>query len=177
MCILCYALRFNLSIAIVAMVDDTEAPSSESDAGQTPTNRQEICPSLVSPYFNDSYFIYLNATENPIESRSVQLSRTKRSEGDITFRWNEKDQGLVLASFFWGYMLSQFPSGLLAYKYGGKWVSCVGMIWTAFFGIAFPQAAIIGGRDFVLLIRFLQGLSSVSGMLINFIFILNAFLD
>lgn len=36
------------------------------------------------------------------------------------YDWNEKTQGLLLSSFFWGYIFSQFPAGLLAQRYGPK---------------------------------------------------------
>ena len=41
---------------------------------------------------------------------------------DGEFAWDKKTQGLVLASFFWGYMLTQVPGGYFAAKFGGKHV-------------------------------------------------------
>lgn len=38
----------------------------------------------------------------------------------IEYDWNEKTQGLLLSSFFWGYIFSQFPAGLLAQRYGPR---------------------------------------------------------
>lgn len=35
------------------------------------------------------------------------------------FEWNSRDQGLVLSSFFYGYILTQFLGGLLGAKIGG----------------------------------------------------------
>lgn len=36
------------------------------------------------------------------------------------FDWDKETQGLILGSFFLGYVLTQLPGGWLASKYGGK---------------------------------------------------------
>ena len=36
------------------------------------------------------------------------------------FEWDSGTQGLILASFFYGYIVTQIPGGYLATKYGGK---------------------------------------------------------
>ena len=36
--------------------------------------------------------------------------------------WTEPQQGLVLGSYFWGYLLTQVPGGRMAEVFGGKWV-------------------------------------------------------
>ncbi|XP_014290991.1 putative inorganic phosphate cotransporter isoform X2 [Halyomorpha halys] len=38
------------------------------------------------------------------------------------FDWDEKTQGLILSSFFWGYVINHVPGGLLAERWGVKWV-------------------------------------------------------
>lgn len=48
-------------------------------------------------------------------------------DGSITFEqyfdWNSKQQGLVLSSFFYGYICTQFVGGYLASRIGGNVVS------------------------------------------------------
>jgi len=39
------------------------------------------------------------------------------------FNWDSKEQGLVLSSFFYGYILTQLAGGFLAAKIGGHYVS------------------------------------------------------
>jgi len=36
--------------------------------------------------------------------------------------WHKKIQGHILGAFFYGYLISQIPGGILAERYGGKWV-------------------------------------------------------
>ena len=36
------------------------------------------------------------------------------------FDWDSQTQGLILASFFYGYIFTQIPGGYFATKYGGK---------------------------------------------------------
>ena len=38
------------------------------------------------------------------------------------FEWDPETQGLILGCFFYGYALSHVPGGLLAERYGGKWL-------------------------------------------------------
>lgn len=36
--------------------------------------------------------------------------------------WEKSIQGHILGSFFYGYMVSQIPGGLLAERFGAKWI-------------------------------------------------------
>lgn len=40
---------------------------------------------------------------------------------DGSFIWTTAEQGYVLSSFFYGYVLTQIPFGILAKKYGAKY--------------------------------------------------------
>merc|ERR1719229_1187069 len=57
------------------------------------------------------------------------------------FEWDSATQGLVLASFFYGYILTQIPGGYLATKYGGKRVFLWGITATAVITIFTPLLA------------------------------------
>jgi MFS transporter, ACS family, solute carrier family 17 (sodium-dependent inorganic phosphate cotransporter), other len=56
--------------------------------------------------------------------------------------WSETVKGLVLSSFFIGYMLFQIPSGYLANRFGGKLVLGIAVAWWSVFTIITPFAAL-----------------------------------
>ena len=57
------------------------------------------------------------------------------------FGWSDKTKGLVLSSFFLGYMLFQVPSGWLASRIGGKLVLGAAVVWWSLFTMLTPLAA------------------------------------
>ncbi|XP_053378553.1 sialin-like [Mercenaria mercenaria] len=87
-----YAQRVNMSVAIVCMTDTSNVSSSEN------------CIQSIAGVENNNY-----TCEN--ETMSKQ---------DDRFDWDKKTQGIILGSFFLGYVLSQIPGGWFAGKYGGK---------------------------------------------------------
>ncbi|CAL8109499.1 unnamed protein product [Orchesella dallaii] len=143
MCALWYSMRFNMSMAIVAMV---ESPHEKQGANENETesiSTQKMCPALHSQPNNSSL-----SSKTFLEEHKFQ-----------TFNWDERDQGLILGSFFWGYMVTQLPGGILAQKFGGKWVIGSGMLSTALLSLTLPSAALWGGKYAIVCIRVLQGLS------------------
>jgi ACS family sodium-dependent inorganic phosphate cotransporter len=55
--------------------------------------------------------------------------------------WTESVKGLVLSSFFVGYLLLQVASGSLANRYGGRRVLGVAVVWWSLFTLLTPVAA------------------------------------
>ncbi|EDV47235.1 putative inorganic phosphate cotransporter isoform X1 [Drosophila erecta] len=125
-----YAMRVNLSVAIVAMVNQTAIPHSNSSVIDTDT-----CP-LPVPHHNGS-------DPNP------------QKEGE--FVWDEATQGLVLGSFFYGYVLTQVPGGRMAELYGGKKIYGYGVLITAIFTLITPLAA-HWDLPLLVLVRILEGM-------------------
>lgn len=39
-----------------------------------------------------------------------------------TFNWDQATQGIILSSYYWGYMLTNLPGGILSEKFGAKYV-------------------------------------------------------
>lgn len=79
----------------------------------------------------------------------------------MEFDWDEKTQGLVLASFFWGYVITQMPGGLLADKYGGKVTLGIGMLFSSIGTILTPLVARNYGPVALIVLRLIIGLAQV----------------
>lgn len=120
-----YAMRVNLSVAIVAMVNETTPIVPNSN------NTFDHCPAP-------------NVTNS-----------TTPSGGE--FDWDTRTQGIVLGSFFYGYVLTQVPGGRLAEMFGGKMVYGLGVLITAIFTMLSPIAARTNFTLFII-VRILEGM-------------------
>uniref|UniRef100_A0A182TKA0 Major facilitator superfamily (MFS) profile domain-containing protein n=1 Tax=Anopheles melas TaxID=34690 RepID=A0A182TKA0_9DIPT len=74
------------------------------------------------------------------------------------FDWDEELQGIILSSFYWGYVITHIPGGMLAEKFGGKWTLSLGILSTAFFTLITPWAVELGGSTALIVIRVMMGL-------------------
>ncbi|CAF0779789.1 unnamed protein product [Didymodactylos carnosus] len=101
-----YALRVNLSVAIVAMV------TPQSVLNQSVT----ACPGNG------------NHSDEPIKHH-------------YEFTWSPKTQGLVLGSFFYGYLFTQIIGGNLAERFGAKWIYGCNILIAGFLTLLTPLAA------------------------------------
>ena len=83
-------------------------------------------------------------------------------EGEVSeggeFEWSEQLQGVILSAFFWGYVVTHLPGGVLAEKFGGKWTLSLGILSTAIFTLLTPVAIELGGANLLIALRFLEGL-------------------
>jgi len=77
------------------------------------------------------------------------------------FDWDEKTQGEILSSFYYGYILTHLPGGILSQKFGGKHTMGLGILSTAIFTLMTPYVAYKGSRPLTIL-RFVEGLGEVS---------------
>lgn len=128
-----YALRVNLSVALVSMVNVTYMKQLEAENA-----------------------LSQNAT---IRTDSVicHTGNTTETGVDGPFNWDSKQQGYLLAGFFYGYIITQLPGGMLAEKFGGKLVLLIGIAWTSFWTILTPVIAEGTGFAGLLTIRILEG--------------------
>ncbi|XP_077263870.1 major facilitator superfamily transporter 10 [Temnothorax americanus] len=111
---LVYAMRVNLSVAIVSMVNQTAIPHTDDN------DTSDVCP---------KYTPKINLTFVP-------------SAGE--FAWDEKTQGIILGAFFLGYVTTNVPGGRMAEKMGGKLVYGLGVFLTAILTVISPFAAYWG---------------------------------
>lgn len=124
-----YIMRTNMSVAIVAMVNHTAiAKNSETDISHI-----------------------------DLECGVMDLNKTETHENDGEFLWETDVQGYVLSSFFYGYVLTQIPFGILSKKYGNIYFLGVGMLINSIFGLLVPVSANMG-IGWLVTIRFIQGL-------------------
>ncbi|XP_015588670.1 putative inorganic phosphate cotransporter isoform X2 [Cephus cinctus] len=80
------------------------------------------------------------------------------SSGAGTYDWDEYTQGIILSSFFWGYVITHLPGGILAEKFGGKYALSLGILSTAVFTLLTPLAVQLGDSTGLIVLRFLMGL-------------------
>ncbi|KAE8749916.1 hypothetical protein FOCC_FOCC003385 [Frankliniella occidentalis] len=75
------------------------------------------------------------------------------------YDWDETTQGLVLSSFFWGYMITQIPAGVLTQRFGGHRILTWAMFSTSVLSMLLPPCAYLGGWKLVCANRMLQGVT------------------
>ena len=119
-----YALRVNLSVALVAMVNSTHANVN---------------------------------SEGKSHECSVDSSTSDKNE-DGTFKWDQHTQGIILGSFFYGYVFTQLPGGWIAAKYGAKRVFGFAVFVTSALTLLTPLAANFSVYALIAL-RILEGLA------------------
>lgn len=97
-----YGLKVGLHVTIVAMVNNTAI------------NTHEV---------HQSHHYISNSSCVAAEDIANKAQPTE----DGPFEWSQSAQGLILSSYFWGYLVSQLPGGRMAEVLSAKWVmfSCV----------------------------------------------------
>ncbi|KAM7373544.1 hypothetical protein PAMP_008386 [Pampus punctatissimus] len=114
-----YGLRVNLSVAMVAMVNNT----SNSTLGQN-SSIVHACP--MPP-----------GSENSSDT-------FPQPDGIPQYPWDSQTQGWLLGAFFFGYLCTQVPGGYLSGHYGGKIFLGLGVLGTAALTLLTPLAAQLG---------------------------------
>ena len=79
---------------------------------------------------------------------------------DGEFVWDKIVQGLILGSFFWGYLVTQIPGGWIATKFGGKKVYGISMLVACVATFVTPIAAQTS-YIFLMVLRIILGICSV----------------
>lgn len=134
---LSYGSRTNINNAIISMVrPDTQSASLDDDGERNQSNVltqkpliSDYCPIprdliLNDPSINSSFLTH------PINLLDVE-----------TYEWTPTTQGLILGSFFYGYIVTQIPAGRLSELFGGKWIVAVGIFFSGVLNILVPTIA------------------------------------
>ena len=74
------------------------------------------------------------------------------------FDWSNEEQSDVLGAFYYGYFLTQVPGGILATKFGGKFIFGLGVLSTGIFTLITPPAAHLGVY-WLIVIRAIEGVT------------------
>lgn len=88
------------------------------------------------------------------------------------FEWSEATQGLILSSFYYGYVLTHIPGGMMAERFGGKWVLGLGLLSTAFCTTITPIAVKSGGATALFILRVVEGLGEVMILILPLYYII-----
>ena len=75
--------------------------------------------------------------------------------------WTKTDQGLILSSYFWGYLITHLPGGWLAEVWGSKNLLALSIAMQALPAFFIPVSA-HASPYLVLVLRIIQGLAAVS---------------
>lgn len=62
----------------------------------------------------------------------------------MRYDWSQELQGIILSSFYWGYITTQIPGGILSQRFGGKHVLTIGLVSAAICTLATPIAVQYG---------------------------------
>ncbi|ESO02282.1 hypothetical protein HELRODRAFT_65417 [Helobdella robusta] len=90
-----------------------------------------------------------------VSNYTVLQSGTNVTKSD--FQWDSQTRGLLLASFFWGYAITQLPGGWLASCIGGRNLYGAGVLSTGILTLLTPVAS-YAGFQLLIVVRFLEGL-------------------
>ncbi|XP_014223185.1 putative inorganic phosphate cotransporter isoform X1 [Trichogramma pretiosum] len=137
-----YSLRAILSITITRMVPERNKDATRAAAVSNYTTIDAAAETMGSG---------LNST---METASIDLSN------GATYDWDEFTQGIILSSFYWGYVSTQFIYGILAERLGGKMFLGLGVLVPSLLTILTPTAVAYGGAKALIGVRVLMGMSN-----------------
>ena len=132
------------------------------------SNDAETCPGEAEPdeHYEEVNFVYnyyvLNVVNDSKSARILLLTCTYMhiylQTGE--FYWDRDLRGTINSSFFWGYVLTQVVGGMLAMKFGAKWVLGGGLTISIVCTFLSPAAARISPYA-LMAARFFNGVGSV----------------
>lgn len=89
----------------------------------------------------------------------LSVAITRMGEGkEGSPEWDSATKGLIKSSFYWGYVITHLPGGVLAEKFGGKYSLGIGMLGTAVFTLLTPVITHYGDWQWLVVVRVIEGL-------------------
>ncbi|GFY58934.1 hypothetical protein TNIN_343871 [Trichonephila inaurata madagascariensis] len=97
--------------------------------------------------------------QNPELQNNMTQDSEQHFKG-VKYNWNSKTQSLILSAFYYGYVITQLPGGILCKRFGAKRFFAAGILMTTGLYLFIPLAASWGVMGFVA-IRIIEGLGQV----------------
>lgn len=116
-----YLIRTNISIILLAMV---KAKTTNSSA--------VIIPECI--------IRNMNVSANDAMTVFVQKQQSHITHG-TTYEWDSTLQGLILAAYFWGFVISGIPGAAIAEKYGPRKCVAISFTFSAVLTLVGPVSA------------------------------------
>jgi len=113
----------------------------------------------------NSTYADANASANNPECQRDKVKTTRVKDGE--FNWDQETQGLILGSFYYGYIVTQLPGGWLGSQFGGKYLFGFGVLLTSVVTMFTPAAA-HHSVGMLLLVRVVEGFGQVNVVVIFF---------
>ncbi|XP_048508610.1 putative inorganic phosphate cotransporter isoform X2 [Athalia rosae] len=126
--------------------------------GVTNAYTMRICLSIAITEMVAAGETSTNDTNGDDTCPSYQGNTTSTNNSGGSFHWDEYTQGIILSSFFWGYVITQLPGGILADKLGGKYTLGLGIFSTAVFTLLTPIVVETYDSTGLIVLRILMGL-------------------
>lgn len=133
-----YGLKVNLSVAMVAMVNQTAIKATGGGDPHAPS-------------------VTLSNFTNPEECEAEPLKHGSSGDQDGPFLWDAGSQGIILSCYFWGYFVSQIPGAKVAELFSAKWVMWFAVFINVICTLLTPAAAYLGVWP-VVAMRVLEGI-------------------
>ncbi|XP_054089962.1 putative inorganic phosphate cotransporter isoform X1 [Zeugodacus cucurbitae] len=101
------------------------------------------------------YFSRINVSVSVVAMTNANTTNPDFPEYD----WNEKHKSVIISSFYWGYIFTQFPGGYLSRRFGAKIVMFGSTICSAICCVLTPLLISLGGWQAYCAIRIIMGLA------------------
>ena len=101
----------------------------------------------------------VNSNECLSDNVAIPSTFSHYTNNSYEFDWSEQLQGFILASFYIGYLTSQVPGGLLASRFGGRYILLIAVFLNAFLTLITPACVRIGGAPALIAVRIIIGMA------------------
>lgn len=124
------------------------------------------------PYSNDSS---ITGEVCPADNETFANDDDGAASLEGVYEWSESLQGVILSSFYWGYIITHVPGGMLVEKLGGKLTLLSGVAASTILTFLTPLSITLGGSTLLIINRVVMGLcqgfiyASVFGLLATWI--------